>query len=189
MLIEHNLRCREQWIRGPKELLTGEKRQPVDDDLAHVVTDGEETCREAFGEFGAHLAGILKDPALDDVYVLQLSGGDGPIARSREKSERDQGSVAQLHVGGVRHALQHMLDLLERGHRPGNCGLRDPGLLLGEREVVSIGVGQTRPVARLPGQPLEEGAQGVQRTKQSPLAKRQPRLRANLNCQLSLEAP
>ena len=157
--IEDDLCRRKQRVRGPEQLLTCEKPYPVDDDLADIVPHGEEPRREGLRELGAHLAGILNNLALHDVHVLELHGRDRAVPRAGEQGEGDQGPVAQLHIGGVRHALQDMLDLLERGHRPFRRRLCDPGFLFREREVVGIRIGQAGSIARLAGQPLKESCE------------------------------
>ena len=88
--------------------------------------------------------------------MLAFQRGDGAIARTGEQGEGHDGSVAQLDIGDGRHGLQHMPDLVDGRHRPLGNGLGDPGLLIGQSEVLRVGGGQVRSIAGLRAEPLEE---------------------------------
>ena len=70
-VLDH-LSSRKQWIYGSEQLLRGKVSDPIHDNLANVVSDREEPCREGLGELGAHLPRILFHLVPEDVDVLEL---------------------------------------------------------------------------------------------------------------------
>src|SRR5262252_2620547 len=64
---DHDFGRREWRIVEPPKLLLPQIPDPVDDDLADVVSDRKEPGRERLGELRIHLPRILVDPTLVDV--------------------------------------------------------------------------------------------------------------------------
>jgi hypothetical protein len=141
VLVLRDLGCRKQRIKRAKEGHGVEIFHPVDNDPANIFAHGKEPCREGLRELGVHFAGVLHDLALDDVNMLAFQGGDRTITRTGEQGEGHNGSVTQLDIGDGRHGLQHMPDLVDGRHRPLGNSLGDPGLLIGQREVLGVGGG------------------------------------------------
>ena len=170
---DHDLGGREQRIVETPELLSPQVVDPVDDDPADVVADGEEPGRERLGEFRLHLPRILVDPALVDVDVLELEGCDRPVAGTGQDGEGNERPVAALDLGAGRHRLDDMPDLLQRRHPRIPVGFGDPRLLGRQVEIFGIGVGNPGLVPRLSGQPDEEPLQraecGVERRLAEPI--------------------
>src|SRR5262245_43531927 len=70
----------EQRVVVPPELLPPQVIDPFDDDVTDVVADRKEPGGERLRELRVHLPGVLVEPALIDVEVLELKGRNGPIA-------------------------------------------------------------------------------------------------------------
>ena len=80
-----------------------------------------------------------------------------------------------------------MPDLVDGRHRPLGNRLGDPGLLLGQSEVLRVGGGQVRSIAGLRAEPLEEPAQRIERGEHRAPAEPFTRARADVFGQPVLE--
>ena len=75
---------------------------------------------------------------------------------SRKKSEDDQSSIATVNLRGARHRADNVPDLFQNRCALLTSGSGNTGVFTGETEVLCIRVLQSRLVAGLRRQPLEE---------------------------------
>src|SRR5262249_16995017 len=106
----------EQRVVVPPELLPPQVIGPFDDDVTDVVADRKEPGGERLRELRVHLPGVLVEPALIDVEVLELEGRNGPVAGAGQDREGDERAVAALDLVAARHRPDDVLDLLQRRH-------------------------------------------------------------------------
>jgi hypothetical protein len=88
--------------------------------------------------------------------MLQFHRGYGAVSCASQDGEGDEGMVASLDLGPRRHCLEDVLDLFHGRRSLLSLGRRNPRVLVGQVEILSVGILNARLVAGLPRKPLEE---------------------------------
>ena len=129
---------------------------PVLDDLAGLLADGEEPGREGLRELRPDLASVEVNAALDEVDMPEPQRDQGGIAGAGQEQGGNDRAVPAIERGQGRHRAQNVFDLLRRRVRlpPPRLGLA--GELLGGAEVGGVGMTDARLVAWLICKPAEE---------------------------------
>jgi hypothetical protein len=158
----NDLRFRKERIAQPPLPFDLEERYPFLDDLDEIFSNREEPSIDHLGGFGTHLPRVLPHHPVGDVDVLQEQRSEGVIASSCKYGKGDQRSVPLFDITTGRHASDDMPNLLQGRPRDFIVRTSSRGLLERQAEVVAIRVPDPAAVARLIGQPDEEGAQSGQ---------------------------
>ena len=101
---------------------------------------GKKPARKAFAEFRPHVAGVLDQPLLSEIDMLQFQRRERAVAGPGQEGQRDDSPVALFDLGCGGHGPQDVKHLLKAREGPLAFRLGDANVLFGEREIVGVGI-------------------------------------------------
>ena len=113
---------------------------PVVHNLVTLVTDREEIRDKRLTELGSGLSRKLENAFLNHIHMLQFHRGDGTISCPGQEGEGNQRTIPSFNIRVGLHSSKNVLDFLYRRHRPLSAGFGDPCVLLGQIEILGIGL-------------------------------------------------